>query len=185
MVEHKLEIESFYQSASESYLTSRVLIASIYLAPIGLYHAHLTLECMLKGMLAEHNIPLEKTHDLTELVEKLEKVHGDSELFDQQLLNTIEWLNPYQELGRYGAMSRAMYDPQRRENKNFQVKGVRVTNPLEDIRKIDSAVKRIDDSSEYSGIERRCTSDRGRAQWNLPFTLDDAFYSDNESFQPH
>jgi HEPN domain-containing protein len=175
--ELKLAVLVFQDSAIKSYLASRLLISSTYLAPIGLYNAHLALECLLKSLIAQKNSKPRFTHDLLLLLDDLKKLNDDEALTENRLQQEFERLNPYQELGRYGALAQPKNDPLRKDDGNIQVRGAISYQPSSDIIEIDYAVSTL---LSLRSNDSPLLSELGTRQWNLPIPLEEVLLAQND-----
>lgn len=167
----------FQESAIKSYLASRLLVSSNYLAPIGLYNAHLAIECLLKSLISQKKVKPRFSHDLLVLLEDIKKANKDKTLDESRLKQAFERLNPYQELGRYGALAQAKNDPFRKDDGNIQVQGVIDYQPSYDIREIDYAVSTL---LSLSTNNSPLLSEIGKRQWNLPIPFEEVLLAEND-----
>lgn len=166
-----------------AYIAARMMIASNYLEPVGLYNAHLACECMMKALIAQSgNRPSTATHNLEELMKSLRELNDDETLQSTDLDEIIEWLNPFQELGRYGALSRSKNDPNRKDGPNMFARGAVTWNPAIDIRSVDRIVSILRQLSSEAANDDIANIDTCFAMhsWNLPIGLLEVLYSEND-----
>jgi HEPN domain-containing protein len=138
MDNNELSLKVFHERAVQSYIAARLMLATNILSPIGLYNAHLACECMLKSLISQSGSTPRTIHNLAQLLEDLKRIAHQEVLDDDDLLEILNWLNPYQELGRYGALARPANDPGRIDTPAMQVRAAISYQPSEDIKKIDS-----------------------------------------------
>lgn len=160
------------------------MVATNYLGPIGFYNAHLACECMLKSLIAQGGIQPKPKHDLMFLLGELKATNNAPELNEQDLIKAFEWLNPYQELGRYGALARAQYDPERKDDPNLKAYGVIGYQASSAIKQIDYAFgllyKLSDiDNSLITELQRGNTN----PMWRYPIPLDEIVFFQNDSLE--
>jgi len=167
----------FQESAIKSYLASRLLISTTYLAPIGLYNAHLAVECLLKSLIAQKGVKPRLTHDLVKLLDDLKELNDHEALQEARLKDFGKRLNPYQELGRYGALAQAKNDPDRKDGGNLQVRGAMTYQPSSDIKDVDYAVSTLLSLSEDNTPLLTVIAQR---QWNLPISIKEVLLTQNE-----
>lgn len=172
---------AFHKSSIQAYIAARMMLATSHLSPIGLYNAHLACECMLKSLAAQAGQRPKPKHDLTFLFDKLTSLNASPVLREAKLLEIFKWLNPYQELGRYGALARAQFDPDRKDDQNIQAYGVMSYQPGEDIKKIDYAFALL---YKLSDIEDDLVKQVARSEptpyWVYPIPLEELLFFEND-----
>lgn len=174
---------AFHQSSIQAYIASRMMVATNYLAPIGFYNAHLACECMLKSLLAQSRVRAKPTHDLLHLHDELKKVNNAAVLGKSELMEVLLWLNPYQELGRYGALARAQYEPERVNEPNLKAYGVMVYQAATSIKQIDYAFGQLYKLSEIDNdLLENLQQGKNIPLWKYPITLDEVLFTQNNQF---
>lgn len=174
-----LSVIVFHESAVKSYIASRLLVSTGYLAPIGFYNAHLAMECILKSVIAEHGCEPRKIHNLVELLHDLDTALGVGSLNDAKIEETLVWLNPYQELGRYGALAREAFDPDRTKNNIIEVRGVIAYQASSDIERIDYTFSKLRSLSDNTDVIDNVINKKHIQQWNLPISIEDVITTQN------
>lgn len=177
----------FYQSSVKAYLACRMLLCTAYLSGVALYNAHLSIECLLKSLTAKHSVQPAFEHDLTNLNKKLIDLTSDPDLKDESFLEYLSELNPYQELGRYGALSRPANDPGRVDTPELKAFGVTLIQPSSEIRLLDRYFKMLHDKLNPNNdpieliIEGRKDTTMSH-DWKLPMDVQSVLLTNNESF---
>ena len=184
----ELSQKAFYDSGVKAYITSRLLLASNYLAPVGLYNAHLAVECLLKSLIAqtEHKPPLK--HDLIVLNQKLYSVTKDADLTAVSHIEALKHLNPFQELGRYGSLAREQFDPDRIDTPGFKAFGVMTYQPSSEIKRIDKLFSALRSKAEvdYDPVAQIITDQQESficQQWKLPIPIQEVLLHQNDSLK--
>lgn len=173
---------AFHQSSIQSYVAARMMVATNYLAPIGFYNAHLACECMLKSLTAQAGTQPKPKHDLMFLLDELKTVNHADVLSDEELSRVFEWLNPYQELGRYGALARAQHDPERKDEPNLKAYGVIGYQASAAIRDIDYAFGVLYELSDIgSDLITELQQGRTTKLWKYPIPLDEIVFFQNQA----
>ena len=173
---------SFHQNSIQSYVAARMMVATNYLAPIGFYNAHLACECILKSLTAQAGVEPKFGHDLMFLLGELKTASSAEVLNDNKLTEVFEWLNPYQELGRYGALARAQHDPERKDDPNLKAYGVISYQASTAIRDIDYAFGVL---YGLSGSDSDLITELQHGQttklWKYPIPLDEIVFFQNQA----
>lgn len=173
---------AFHQSSIQSYVASRMMVATNYLGPIGFYNAHLACECMLKSLTAQAGVQPKPKHDLLFLLCELKVSNDADELGEPHLTEVFEWLNPYQELGRYGALARAQHDPERKDEPNLKAYGVIGYQASSAIQEIDYAFSLLYKLSDInSDLITELQKGQTNPMWRYAIPLDEIVFSQNES----
>lgn len=185
MNDKELASLQFHDSAVRAYIASRMTMATTYLLPIALYNAHLACECLIKSLTAQSGQVPKKDHDLHLLIQELKAVNKNKELDDKELSQILEWLNPFQELGRYGALTRPKYDPDRIDTKQVKVFGPIGEQPSAAIKQIDYAFAKLYNlSSVGNDALKQASSTSTVMGWNYPIPLPEVVYWHNDYLKP-
>jgi hypothetical protein len=175
---------AFHQSSIQSYVAARMMVATNYLGPIGFYNAHLACECMLKSLIAQAGVQPKPKHDLLFLLRELKASNNSPELDEQQLIDLFEWLNPYQELGRYGALARAQHDPERKDDPNLKAYGVIGYQASAAIKQIDYVFSLLYKLSDIdSSLITELQKGKTNPMWRYRIPLDEIVFFQNESLE--
>jgi hypothetical protein len=159
-----------------------MMVATNYLAPIGFYNAHLACECMLKSLTAQAGVEPKFGHDLMALLGELKSANSADVLNDDKLREVFEWLNPYQELGRYGALARAQHDPERKDDPNLKAYGVVGYQASAAIKDIDYAFGALYGLSDMdSDLITELRQGRTTKLWKYPIPLDEIVFFQNQT----
>lgn len=181
MEDLELAKPAFHKSSVQSYVAARMMVATNYLAPIGFYNAHLACECMIKSLTAQAGLEPKPKHDLLFLLRELKKVNSAAELDNSELMEVLKWLNPYQELGRYGALSRAQNDPERKNDPNIKAYGVIGYQASSAIKKIDFAFQLLYSLSDSeSDLIKQLQQGQTTGLWKYPIPLDEIVFFQND-----
>ncbi len=176
---------AFHLSSIQSYVASRMLVATNYLGPIGFYNAHLACECMIKSLTAQAGSHPEPIHDLASLINELQVVNDSPKLAESELQDIFKWLNPYQELGRYGALARAQYDPERENDSRMKAYGVIGYQASSAIKKIDYAFSALYKLSDIDDdLLKQLQLGKTTPLWKYPIPLDELVFFQNDSLKP-
>ena len=172
---------AFHQSSVQSYIAARMMVATNYLAPIGFYNAHLACECMIKSLTAQAGLQPKPKHDLIFLLNELKTVNDTKGLNNTELLDVLNWLNPYQELGRYGALARAQNDPGRKDDPNIKAYGVIGYQASSDIKNIDFAFQLLYSLSDSeTDLIKQLQQGQTTKLWRYPIPLDEIVFFQND-----
>lgn len=151
------------------------------MSPVGLYHAHLACECMLKALIAEVGSKPTKGHNLSDFSTNLYELTHDPDLLAREFINTLAWLNPYQELGRYGPLTMPANDTHRVSKKSIQVRGFVSSQPSLDITKIDYVFALLRNKSATSKDLIDYAIENGTVPgWNFPISLKEVLITENK-----
>lgn len=182
----ELTARVFHEQAVQAYISSRMLIATTTLFPVGLYNAHLACECMLKSIIAQAGSQPIKEHDLLALNTKLKSIRDENKLSEKRYISVLNRLNPYQELGRYGALASPQNDPQRISDGPIRVRGLVSSQPSCDIEEIDFAFALLRSKSKHTNdiIDKVLIGEAVRG-WNYPISIEDIVLANNNYFVPN
>jgi len=180
----ELSANVFHEQAVQAYISSRMLLATTSLFPMGLYNAHLACECMMKSLTAQAGRQPAQKHDLILLNANLHELINDNDLLKQEHIRILTWLNLYQELGRYGALARPQNDPDRGTLGLMQVRGAVSSQPSSDIKDIDLEFSQLRNKSSISNdmISKIIAGETVRG-WNFPVPVDEVVLAENEYIQ--
>jgi len=177
----ELSVNAFHEKAVQSYIASRLLISTSYLFPVGYYNAHLACECMLKSLTAQAGSQPVVKHDLLLLSSNLQALTNDSDFSLERYMSVLSWLNPYQELGRYGALARPQNDPDRSTEGPLQLRGAVASQPSHDIREIDYVFSLLrSKSSQSNDIISKILRSETVSGWNYPITIEEVVLAQND-----
>jgi hypothetical protein len=178
-----LELSSsvFHTQAVQAYLSSRMLLSTTTLFPVGLYNAQLACECILKALTAQADVQPVLKHDLLLLNANLKQATDDDELSIERYVQILTCLDPYQELGRYGALARAQNDPDRVSDGSVQVRGAVSTQPSYDIKEIDYVFNLLrNKSTEMNDIISKVVGGLPVNGWNFPVSVEEVVLAQND-----
>lgn len=177
----ELSANVFHEQAIQAYISSRILLSTTTLFPVGLYNAHLACECMLKSLTAQSGTQPAFEHNLLKLNATLKVVTNDDTLDEQRYLQILSWLNPYQELGRYGALSRPQNDPNRVDAGPIKVRGAVASQPSHDIKEIDFMFTFLRSKSLITNdIVSKIIKGQVVNGWNFPVSVEEAVLAQND-----
>jgi hypothetical protein len=180
MDDMELSANVFHEQAVKAYISSRLLVSTTYLAPVGLYSAHLACECLLKALTAQAGTQPATKHDLLVLNANLEAVTGNK-LGDARYLRVVAWLNPYQELGRYGALARPQHDPNRKDTGPLLVRGAVSSQPSQDIKDIDYVFDLLRGKlNVLDDVIGRIEKSQPVQGWDFPVPIEEAVLAQND-----
>lgn len=180
----ELSANVFQEQAVQAYVSSRMLLATTSLFPVGLYNAHLACECMLKSLTAQSGSQPVQKHDLLLLNTNLQTATNDADLMDQEYIRILTWLNPYQELGRYGALARPQNDLERVTSGPIQVRGAVSSQPSHDIKDIDRMFSLLrSKSSVANDMISKIVNGEVVSGWNFPVAVEEVVLAQNEYIQ--
>ncbi len=181
MDELELTAKVFHTQAVQAYISSRMLLSTTTLFPVGLYNAHLACECILKSLTAQAGTQPALKHDLLVLNTALSAISNDDELDSSRYIEALNWLNPYQELGRYGALARPQNDPQRVTTGPILVRGAVASQPSHDIKEVDYVFSSLrEKSTEINDIINKITKGEEINGWNFPVSVEEVVLAQNE-----
>ncbi len=177
----ELSANVFHEQAVQAYVSSRMLLATTSLFPVGLYSAHLACECMLKSLTAQSGSHPVQKHDLLMLNTNLQIAINDNDLLGQEYIRILTWLNPYSELGRYGALARPQNDPDRVISGPVQVRGAVSSQPSGDMKDIDFVFTLLRSiSTVENDIISKIVAGKTVRGWNSSVSIEEVVLAHNK-----
>jgi len=180
MEDMELSSKVFYEQAVQAYIASRMLLATTTLFAVGIYNAHLACECLLKSLTAQAGTQPVQKHDLHLLNANLKAVTNDDELDGERYKKVLTWLNPYQELGRYGALAKPQNDPNIVVSGLVQLRGAVASQPRHDIEEIDYVFALLRTKSTVTNdIVSKIIRGEAVSGWNFPISIEEVVLAQN------